>query len=163
MKVIAKLLLAAAYGFAGLALCAAVSGGAAGFTFADWQVSTSEFSYNWDSGVFAAPQHITLTRPGSTIDADRANGNEKQRVATLYGNVVLHDSRGTIAGIAGKGSHAPATLTCDRLDVEGTRKMSGAIGRVHFVQGASRAGADRANLNGLTHNLQFHGHVHLVQ
>lgn len=137
-----------------------------GFTFGDWNVRTQEFDYNFDTGAFSAPSHITLTRVGSEISADRASGNQKQRVATLYGHVVMHDSSGIIGGFAapGKnGARVPATLTCDQLQVDGNAKVYVAVGHVHFVQGSSQAYADRAVLNGVTHQLELHGNVHLVQ
>lgn len=148
---------------ASAASLAAGGGSLAGFNFGEWQISTSEVNLNWDSGEFSVPSHLTLTRPGSDINADRASGNEKQKFATLYGRVVLHDARGGIAGIAGRGSHAPATLTCDQLQMDGNSKIYTAIGTVHFSQGGSQAYSDRAVLNGITHQLQLHGHVHLIQ
>lgn len=148
---------------ASAASTAAAGGSLAGFNFGEWQISTSEFDFHFDTGGFSAPNHLTLTRPGSDISADRADGNQKQKFATLYGNVVLHDSRGSFAGIAGPGSHAPATLTCRELQLDGVSKVYTAIGNVHFTQGGSQAFSDRAVLDGVTHQLQLHGHVHLIQ
>lgn len=138
----------------------------AGFTFSDWQVSTAQFDYNWQSGAFDAPSHITLTRIGSQIQADKASGNEKTKQAVLSGHVVLHDTNGVLtnfAGGPGKGPHKPATLTCDTLQIDGATKTYTAIGHVHFTQGTSSATADRAVMNGLTHDLHLYDHVHLIQ
>ena len=143
----------------------ASSGSAAGFTFSDWQVSTAQFDYNWESGAFNAPGHITLTRPGSNIEADRANGNSKTKQATLTGDVVLHDSNGVLTSFAGPGatSHEPATLTCSLLQIDGVSKTYTATGSVHFTQGPSTVTADRAVMNGFTHDLHLYGNVHLSQ
>jgi len=78
--------------------------GGAGFSFSDWQVSTGQLDANWASGSFTTPGHIVLTRPGSSIEADHANGNFKTHQATLNGNVVLHDSNGVLTGFAGQGA-----------------------------------------------------------
>lgn len=142
------------------------SSSATGFRFSDWDVSTAQFDYNWESGAFNAPQHITLTRPGSDIQADRANGNGKTKQATLNGNVVLHDSNGVLTNFAGPGStgsHKPATLTCDNLQIDGVSKTYTATGNVHFEQGGSTVTARRAIMNGLTHDLHLYGDVHLSQ
>jgi len=140
-------------------------GGATGFTFSDWQVSTAQFDYNWQSGAFNAPSHITLTRPGSQIDAEHASGNSKTKQALLTGSVVLHDSSGVLTNFAGPsmGSHKSATLTCDTLQIDGVAKQYTATGSVHFTQGASTVSADRAIMNGFTHDLHLYGHVHLTQ
>ena len=161
MKFFRSALLGAAFAFAAAAgvSMAASGGGLAGFNFGEWQLSTSAFNYFFETGVFSAPNHLTLTRPGSDISADRADGNEKQKFATLYGNVVLHDSRGSFSGIAAGGSRAPVTLTCNELQMDGASKIYTAIGAVHFAQGSSQAYADRAVLNGITHRLELHGHL----
>lgn len=161
------LLLTAAFcaGLTPAAMPKPAGGSATGFTFSDWQVSTSQFDYNWQSGAFNAPSHITLTRPGSEIQADRANGNGKTKQATLYGSVTLHDSNGVLTNFAGgsTGSHEPATLTCDTLQIDGVSKTYTAVGNVHFTQGRSSVTAQRAVMNGLTHQLNLYGGVHLIQ
>lgn len=139
-------------------------GRAVGFGFSDWNVKTAQLDSNWQSGAFNAPQHITLTRPGSEIQADRANGNFKTHSATLTGNVVLHDNNGVLTNFAGQtGSHAPATLTCDNLTIDGVSKTYVATGNVHFIQGSSDVRADRAVMNGITHDLHLYGNVQLQQ
>ncbi len=143
----------------------APQGRAVGFGLSDWHVSTGQLDIgNWDTGDFTAPLPITLTRPGSTIQADRAVGNFKQKKATLTGNVVLHDTNGVLTNFAGQsGSHAPATLTCENLTIDGMTKTYVATGGVHFMQGGSDVHADRAVMNGATHGLQLYGHVQLQQ
>lgn len=139
-------------------------GGAAGFSFSDWHVSTGEFNANWQTGNFTTPGRIVLTRPGSDIQADHANGNFKSKQATLTGNVVLHDNSGVLTNFAGQtGSHQPATLTCDNLTIDGTSKTYVATGNVHFTQGGSQVSADRAVMNGLSHDIHLYGNVQLQQ
>ncbi len=140
----------------------ALLGAATGFNFSDWYVSTAQFDYHWDTGEFSAPGHITLTRPGSEIQADRATGNSKTKQATLNGSVVLHDSNGVLSNFAGgTASRAPATLTCDSLQIDGVSKTYTATGSVRFTQGRSTVTADRAVMNGFTHELHLYGNVHL--
>ena len=152
-----------AAGILGILLCAAAPG--AGFTFAEWHVDTSVFNFNWQTGAFNAPNHVTLTRPGSSIVADRASGNQKQNQATLYGNVVLHDDNGILTRFAAGSGKAgvPATLTCNQLQMDGASKTYVATGNVHFTQGTSSVTADRAVMNGITHDIQLTGNVHLSQ
>jgi lipopolysaccharide assembly outer membrane protein LptD (OstA) len=132
---------------------------APGFEFSDWHVQTTqEFDYNWESGSFNSPGHILLTRPGSSISADHATGNEKQHQATLNGNVVIHDNNGVLTNFAGHtGPPSPATLTCDTLTIDGTTKTYVATGNVHFVQAGRTITADRAVMNGITHDLHLYG------
>lgn len=147
----------------GALLIAAAPG--AGFRFGDWNVNTSVFNFNWDTGAFSAPNHVVLTRPGSTIVADRASGNQKQNQATLSGHVVLHDDNGILTKFAAGSSKSatPATLTCDQLQIDGTTKTYTAIGNVHYAQGTSQVSADRAVMNGVTHDIHLSGNVHLIQ
>lgn len=141
------------------------SGGAAvGFGLSDWHVATGQLDANWQTGAFSTPGKIELTRPGSDISADRAVGNWKSHSATLTGNVVLHDNNGVLTNFAGQsGSHAPATLTCENLTMDGVTKTYVATGNVHFIQGGSDVRADRAVMNGITHDLHLYGHVQLQQ
>lgn len=133
-----------------------------GFSFTDWHIRTSQADFNWQSGQFSAPNHVTLTRPGDTIDADRANGNEKTRQAVLRGHVTLHDNNGTLTGFAaGSLKGSAATLVCDRLDIDGQKKEYVAVGHVVFTQAQYVLHADRAVMDGVSHALHLYGHVHL--
>jgi len=140
-------------------------GNGAGFSFQDWNVHTDQLDANWQSGSFNAPAHITLTRPGSDISADRAVGNFKQHQATLTGHVVLHDTNGVLTNFAGeaRGSHEPAMLTCDTLNIEGTTKQYVATGNVYFKQGGSEVRAGRAVMDGITHEIHLYDNVQLTQ
>lgn len=133
-------------------------GRAVGFGLSDWHVVTGQLDANWQTGAFSTPGHIELTRPGSDISADHATGNFKTHSATLTGNVVLHDNNGVLTNFAGQGgSHQPATLTCDNLTMDGVSKTYIATGNVHFNQGGSTVIADRAVMNGVTHDLHLYG------
>lgn len=137
--------------------------GAAGFNFGDWQVNTGEFVFNYQSGTFNAPSPIVLTRPGNEIRANRGSGNYKTKQATLSGNVWLRDQTGALTGLAGAHGNQPATLTCDTLQIDGVSKIYTAMSNVHFTQGSSYVTADRAVMNGITHDLHLYGHVILHQ
>lgn len=135
-----------------------------GFSFSDWHVSTGQLDANWQTGIFSTPGQITLTRVGSDISADHAHGNWKTHQATLTGHVVLHDRNGVLTNFAGEtGSHRPATLLCDNLIIDGTKKSYIATGHVHFTQGTSTASADRAVMDGITHEIHLFGNVQLTQ
>jgi lipopolysaccharide assembly outer membrane protein LptD (OstA) len=137
---------------------------AAGFNFSDWQVSTGELDWNYQSGAFTTPGHVRLTRTGSDIQADRANGNTKTKQADLSGNVSLHDRNGVLTNFGGGvGGSKPATLTCDNLQIDGVTKIYTATGSVHFAQGGSYVTADRAIMNGFSHDLHLYGNVTLHQ
>jgi lipopolysaccharide assembly outer membrane protein LptD (OstA) len=120
--------------------------------------------YNWQNGDFDTPVQIVMTRPGSDIRADRANGNIKRKQAKLTGNVVLHDRNGVLTNFSGQtGSHEPAMLSCDNLTIDGKTKTYIATGRVHFRQGASDVHSDKAVMNGRTHEINLYGNVQLNQ
>jgi len=138
---------------------------AAGFNFSDWQVSTGELDWNYQTGSFTTPGHVRLQRPGSDIQADRATGNTKSKQAYLTGNVWLHDRNGVLTNFGGGtvGGSKPATLTCDTLQIDGVSKIYTATGHVHFTQGSSFVTADRAIMNGFTHDMHLYGHVTLRQ
>jgi len=138
---------------------------AAGFNFSDWQVSTGELDWNYQTGAFTTPGHVRLQRPGSEIQANRATGNTKSKQAYLTGNVWLHDQNGVLTNFGGgtAGGSKPATLTCDTLQIDGVTKIYTATGHVHFSQGGSYVTADRAIMNGFTHDLHLYGNVTLHQ
>ncbi len=126
-----------------------------------WQINTGEVDTNWQTGAFSAPVPVLLTRPGSKIQANRASGNFKSKQAVLSGNVRVYDQSGTLTNFASNGK--PSSLTCDALQVDGISKIYVATGSVHFSQGASWANADRAVMNGNSHDLHLYGHVSIHQ
>lgn len=131
-------------------------------SFGEWNVEGSNFVMNWTTGDFSSPTHVTMTRPGNSISADSLSGNEKRKTAFLSGNVIIHDDRGSLTSFTPGGGGGAATLTCDRLTVDGISKLYTAEGNVRFVQGGRQAYADRATMNGMTHVLELHGHVRLI-
>jgi len=131
------------------------------FGLSGWQVNTGQVDANWITGAFSTPVTVTMVRPGASIQADRATGNFKTHQAVLSGDVRLHDQTGSLTNFAG--NRSPSSLTCDTLQIDGTGKIYVATGRVHFTQGASWANADRAVMNGNTHDLHLYGHVSLHQ
>lgn len=133
---------------------------------AQWNMKTSRMNANMASGKFWAPDHVLLVRTdGSTVDADRADGNYKKHTATLYGHVTMHDTGGTFglksgAGVQGRG---PATLTADSVHLDEIAHTYDAAGHVHYEQTDSVVDAQKAHLNDATHQLDLRGKVHVIQ
>jgi lipopolysaccharide assembly outer membrane protein LptD (OstA) len=131
-----------------------------------WNLKTDQLGVNTPSGAFSAPDHVTLTRAdGSVVVADRATGNYKQRQATLYGHVSIHDASGTfgLRSAQGAQSRGPATLTADHVQLDDTTHIFDAAGNVHYEQGDTMVDAQTAHLNDVTHQLDLSGKVHIVQ
>jgi lipopolysaccharide export system protein LptA len=129
-----------------------------------YKVETDEISRK-ANGDFTMPHKVAFSRPGSDGTADRAEGNDKRGTVTLIGNVVIHDN-GNAPEAGSDDEYAkggPATLTCDRLDVDSKAKIYHAIGHVHFEQGLRKADADRGVLNRTTGMLRLEGHVKTVE
>jgi lipopolysaccharide assembly outer membrane protein LptD (OstA) len=130
-------------------------------------VKTSPLDFNDQTGDFSAPNRVVLTRNGGDVAADRANGNYKKQIATLYGHVVMHDVNGSlassIAGAPGARSQGPSTLTTDQLQIDTNARVYTAIGHVHYVQGNTTVDADRAMLNDASHMLYLSGNARIVQ
>jgi lipopolysaccharide assembly outer membrane protein LptD (OstA) len=137
----------------------------ASFDLGVWHVMTDAVDLDWHSGDFTAPGKVTLQRDGGDAVADRASGNWKRKIATLYGHVVVHDAGGGFASLASakNAPHEPSTLTADQLSIDGAAKIYTAIGHVHYVQGQTVADADRARLDDATHELTLEGHVVITQ
>jgi len=93
------------------------------------------------------------------VSADRATGNSKRKIVHAVGNVVVHTTP--------DGSHNsklgndPSTLTSDKLDADGTRKLYTASGHLHFTQGARDATADSGTLDDQSGFLHMQGNVHV--
>ena len=136
-----------------------------GAPFGIWTVHMTEFDTNWTTGDFSTPDHVLLTRNGGDINADRASGNFKSKVITLYGHVVVHDVAGafdsTAAGGAAKGK-GPATLTTDQLRVDSNAKNYIATGHVHYTQAQTVADAAAGTLNDAAHTMDLSGNVTIV-
>ncbi len=131
-----------------------------------WTLQSDEVDANLQTGDFTVPGRLVLLRgDGSTIDADRAEGNYKKKVATLYGNVVIHDTTGNFSGLrsARNVRRRPATLKCDELQADDVTHVYIATGNVRYRQGTTSARARRARLNDETHELRMIGDVRVVR
>ena len=129
-----------------------------------WTVHMTQIDLNVTSGDFSTPNHVTMVRNGGDINADRASGNDKADVTTLYGNVVVHDVRGAFDSAAGSiaKNKGPATLTCDQLRVDGKAKIYIATGHVHYTQDKTVADADHGTLDDKAHTMDLTGNVSIV-
>lgn len=129
----------------------------------DYRIETDSTNWNFNSGDFTMPHRVHFLRPGTDAVGDRANGNSKRGTASLYGNVVVHDSgNATEAGDAAYHGNGPATLTCDQLDLDTRAKLYVATGHVHFTQGTRSGSADKAILDRSSGKLHLEGDVHLT-
>ncbi len=126
-------------------------------------IRTDRVSFNINNGDFTIPDRFTATRPGSDITADRATGNSKRKELHAEGNVVVHQtSAATGTKSTNDLSQRPSTLSCDRLDVDGIKKIYYATGNMHFTQeGGREATSDNAVLDESAHHLHLQGHAHV--
>jgi lipopolysaccharide assembly outer membrane protein LptD (OstA) len=125
-----------------------------------------QVDFDFKTGDFSTPQKLTMTRGGGDITADRGSGNFKNKTATLYGNVVLHDTAGNFAGLSSTKpaqNRGPSTLTADQVHIDGIGKVYTATGNVHYVQADTTVDSDKGVLNDLTHDLDLTGNVRIVQ
>ncbi|MGH7737147.1 MAG: LptA/OstA family protein [Candidatus Tyrphobacter sp.] len=131
-----------------------------------WTVHANALDFNEQSGDFSIPSSVEMTRQGGDVEAQRANGNYKTQIVTLYGDVTMHDHTGNFAGLAGASiSHpsGPATLTADVVRVDGRARVYTATGHVHYVQANTTVDADRGMLNDASHMLYLSGHARVAQ
>ncbi len=136
------------------------------FMFGEWNIHTSLVDFNLKTNDFSAPNHVLVTRDGTTIDADRANGNAKTGQATLYGHVVLHDKNGNLGGLSSTkkaSGRGPATLTADKMTIDEKTRIYTAVGHMHYTQADTTADAQSGKLNDITHELDLRGDVHVRQ
>jgi lipopolysaccharide assembly outer membrane protein LptD (OstA) len=124
-------------------------------------IRTDHLDFNLNSGDFTIPGHFVATREGTDITADSATGNSKRKLLHAVGHVIVHQNaplpqRGRATDL----TQRPSTLTCDRLDADGVRKLFTADGNMHFTQeGGREATADHAVLDDANHHLHMEGHV----
>lgn len=138
-----------------------VASNVAGFS----HIRADKVEFNINTGDFTIPDRFTATRGGSDITADHATGNSKQKLLHAEGHVVVHQSSAAVSGAKTNDlTQRPSTLTCDRLDVDGIKKVYYATGNMHFTQeGGREATADSAVLDDAAHHLHMEGHVHVRQ
>lgn len=136
------------------------------FAVGVWTVHTQSLDFNERTGDFSVPSKLEMTREGGDVEADRANGNYKSEIVTLYGDVTMHDLSGNFAGM-GSGSiehpSGPATLTADQVRVDGRARVYNATGHVHYVQSSTTVDADRGTLNDASHMLFLTGNARVAQ
>jgi lipopolysaccharide assembly outer membrane protein LptD (OstA) len=130
--------------------------------FGVWTVHMTQVSWNTRTGAFSTPSQVRIIRPGGDVTADRGNGNFKTKRMSLFGNVVLHDSQGAF-DTSTNHNRAPATLTCNQLEIDDVAKVYTAIGNVHYIQADTISDSDRANLDDLSHALTLDGNVRIKQ
>jgi lipopolysaccharide assembly outer membrane protein LptD (OstA) len=126
-------------------------------------IRTDKLQFNINSGDFTIPGRFTASRAGSDISADSATGNSKMKQLHAVGNVIVHQVHAAASGAhAADIGQRPSTLTCDKLDVDGIKKVYYATGNMHFTQeGGREASSDRAVLDDISHILHMEGHVHV--
>ncbi|GAC1311036.1 MAG: hypothetical protein NVSMB21_19830 [Vulcanimicrobiaceae bacterium] len=127
------------------------------------RIHTDKINFNINNGEFTIPDPFSATRQGTDVTAERANGNSRSKILHAAGHVVVHQNQPLASrGHATDLTQRPSTLTCDKLDVDGSRKLYTATGNMHFTQEGGRdATSDNAVLNDATHKLHMEGHVHV--
>ncbi len=166
MTRIRNVVLLAAIAAAAMAASPAPLPSGAGMMLGVWHLKTSSLDWNFKTGDFSAPSKVVLTRQGGDVTADRANGNYTKQIATLYGNVVMHDLNGTFAGLAASSvsqPRGPATLTTDELHIDWQARVYTAVGHVHYIEGNTTVDADRGMLNDVSHMLYISGNARVTQ
>lgn len=134
-----------------------------------WDMRTSDVMTNVVSGSFTLPNHVSLVRTdGSTVDADRATGNFKDKNIDLNGHVVMHDNSGALGkrvGVTGGNPKktVPATMVCNALHIDEKQNVYVATGSVKYRQGNSVLDADRVVLDNGKHKVHMSGHVRVTQ
>jgi lipopolysaccharide export system protein LptA len=142
---------------------ASMPGGSGGLESKDYRIETDETHWNFNNGDFTMPHRVRFFRPGTDAIGDKATGNSKRGTATLIGNVVVHDTgNAPEAGTESYSGNGPATLTCDRLEIDTKQKLYTATGHVHFSQGSRTGSADHGMLNRGSGTLHLEGHVKLT-
>jgi lipopolysaccharide assembly outer membrane protein LptD (OstA) len=126
-------------------------------------IQTDDVRYNLNTGDFEMKNRFTATRQGMDITADSGQGNSKKKMLHAQGHVIVHQNK----KIENRGKDAstlteqPSTLTCDKLDVDGGRKLYTAEGSVHFTQEDRDVTADRGTLDDGRNVLHLEGNVHI--
>jgi lipopolysaccharide assembly outer membrane protein LptD (OstA) len=125
-------------------------------------ITTRTIDTNLNTGDFSIPQRFTASRSGTDISADHATGNTRKKLVHAVGNVVVHrtsplEDKNQLSKV----TQEPSTLTCDKLDIDGTRKTYVANGHVHFTQASRDATADHGTLDDVSNELHLYGNVHI--
>jgi lipopolysaccharide export system protein LptC len=126
-----------------------------------YTLETTVLRYNTGSGAFVADAPVRITKPRLAAAADKADGNAKTGAASLRGSVQVHDEGGPRSP-QGKNA-APATLTCDQLDLDGKRDTYHAEGHAHYESADRTATAQTMVLDRKRKTLHLEGDVVLTQ
>src|SRR5665213_664056 len=103
-------------------------GGSTTAKFGVWTVHMTVVNYNLKTGDFNTPNHVSMTRIGGDVNADRAKGNIKTKHAILTGHVVMHDASGATS------PGAPSTLMADAVQIDQTAARYVATGNMQYSQ-----------------------------
>jgi lipopolysaccharide assembly outer membrane protein LptD (OstA) len=115
------------------------------------------------SGDFTIPGRFTATREGLEIAGDHAKGNSVTKQVSVTGNVVVTMRAGNaIKAPSPAPSPQVSTLTCDRLDIDGTHRVYHALGNVHYHEPTRDITADRADMIEATTRIHLEGNVHVT-
>jgi lipopolysaccharide assembly outer membrane protein LptD (OstA) len=125
-------------------------------------IQAADIQMNMGTGDFKIPSRFTAVRSGTDITADIGAGNSKKKILHAIGHVLVHQNKqfGTGAD-ATKVTQEPSTLTCDKLDADGTRKFYVATGSVHFTQTNRDMTSNGGTLDDVNHVLHLEGDVHV--
>jgi len=135
-------------------------GGSTTAKFGVWTVHMTVVNYNLKTGAFNTPNHVSMTRIGGDVNADRANGNIKTKHAILIGHVVMHDMSGAVTpGATAPG--APSTLIADAVQIDQTAARYVASGDMQYSQGAMTLTAQSGTLDQASHTMTADGDVHI--
>ena len=138
------------------------AGGNASFSLGECKMDAGAIDGNFKTGDFNIPGHVHVVCPTRDVDADHAKGNQRTKLATLLGHVVIHDRGGStpLGGFTPNGqtssSQGPSTLTTDQLDIDSGRKLYTATGNVHYVQGARAIDAQKGVLDDVSKDITLY-------
>ena len=124
-------------------------------------LETTVLRYNTGTGAFVADAPVKIMKRRLAAVAERADGNAKTGAASLRGSVQVHDEGGPESP-RGK-SAAPATLTCDQLDLDGKRDTYHAEGHARYESADRTATAQTMILDRKRKTLHLEGDVTLTQ
>jgi len=125
-------------------------------------IQSDVVNWNLETGGFSLPHPFVASREGTDISADRATGNSRLKQLHAEGHVVVHQVEPLQSSPKAMVlTQKPSTLTSDKLDVDGIKKLYIATGNMHFTQSDREASADMGTLDDANHHLHMEGHVHI--
>ena len=123
----------------------------------DRSMDSQEVHYYLVSGSLLIPVHASGRSADGDFSADRASGDQRTGIFSLFGNVIVHK----LGGISKNNpSHDPITLRCDRLDINNQTKQYLANGDVRVSQANRIISAPHLALDDTTHVATMTGGVH---